>query len=424
MIIDKKLYFNSKYYLTIINCLSKVHAKETRLIGGCVRDAILDKCASDISDVDIATNILPNEVMEILKTDGIKVIPTGIAFGTITAIIEDEHFEITTLRKDISCDGRHAKVEFTNDFAEDAMRRDFTINALSYCVFTHRIYDYFGGFEDLMNHKVRFIGLPPDRIKEDYLRILRFFRFSAHYGHQIDQDGLKACTELRSGLQRVSRERIKMEMDKFITSSMKYGNLSNITHVLCHMYQSQILDTIFTIRRFEESYISGAIEFAHAINVHINQSTIYALLFYKNQESLHMKILLQFGFSRKGSSEVLNIVYQIDALNIDVLHSNIDSWLSQIWFHKTEYLQYIIAGVAVGLIKTEIAIAFINEKNSAPRPIFEIDGNDVSKIGFHGAQIGSALKLLQNEWIASDFHLTRNELLKILHDKFNESASS
>ncbi|HJD59851.1 MAG TPA: CCA tRNA nucleotidyltransferase, partial [Rickettsia endosymbiont of Omalisus fontisbellaquei] len=170
--IHKTLKIPSKEYKKILSLLNE--KGQARLIGGCVRDALLGKNSYDI---DIATDLIPSEVTNILSKATIKVIPTGLKFGTITAILNNEKFEITTLRKDIECNGRHAKVVFTNDFAEDAARRDFTINALSYCPFKNEIYDYFDGFKDLQQEKVVFIGEALDRIKEDYLRILRFFRF-------------------------------------------------------------------------------------------------------------------------------------------------------------------------------------------------------------------------------------------------------
>ncbi|XVN42748.1 MAG: hypothetical protein RCG15_00010 [Candidatus Rickettsia vulgarisii] len=145
-----------------------------RIIGGAVRDAIIGKINND---VDIATDLLPEQTEKILSEAGIKVIPTGKKHGTIAALLGDEKFEITTLRKDIDTDGRRARVAFTDDFAVDAARRDFTINALSYCPFQHKIYDYFNGVQDLQDKKLVFIGKAFDRIQEDCIRILRFFSF-------------------------------------------------------------------------------------------------------------------------------------------------------------------------------------------------------------------------------------------------------
>ena len=153
--------------------------EETRFIGGCVRDLIAKRKKK--YDVDIATTLKPKKVIELLKKKKIKIIKTGLSHGTVIAIINKEKFEITTLRKDIQTDGRHAKVEFTNDWLEDSKRRDFTMNAMS-CDIKGNLYDYHGGVKDLKKGVIKFIGEPKKRIKEDFLRILRFFRFYANYG--------------------------------------------------------------------------------------------------------------------------------------------------------------------------------------------------------------------------------------------------
>lgn len=151
---------------------------EIRYVGGCVRDTLLHR---PIQDIDIATQETPNVVIQRLEDAGLKAVPTGIKHGTVTAIVDGLSVEVTTLRRDVKTDGRHAEVAFTTDFREDAARRDFTINALS-ATPDGAVYDYFDGLSDLAARFVRFVGRPHERIQEDYLRILRFFRFHAHYG--------------------------------------------------------------------------------------------------------------------------------------------------------------------------------------------------------------------------------------------------
>ncbi len=182
---------------------------EVRFVGGCVRDAVLDR---PIRDIDIATGDPPDRVVRLLEDAGIRAIPTGIDHGTITAIVGDAHFEVTTLRLDIETDGRRARVEFTDDWQADAARRDFTINAL-YCDPEGRIYDPFGGLADLRDHRVRFVGDAQARIREDVLRLLRFFRFLAHYGHlPADQESLSACRALAGMVPTLSGERVAGEV--------------------------------------------------------------------------------------------------------------------------------------------------------------------------------------------------------------------
>jgi poly(A) polymerase len=181
----------------------------TRLVGGAVRDALLGLAGADI---DLATRLAPAEVMRRLAAAGIKAIPTGLAHGTVTAISAGIAAEVTTLRRDVATDGRHAEVAFTDDWCEDASRRDFTINALYATLPDCEISDFFGGLDDLQAGRVRFIGEPLQRIAEDHLRILRFFRFSARFARTVDVEGLDACAARANDLMALSRERIAGEM--------------------------------------------------------------------------------------------------------------------------------------------------------------------------------------------------------------------
>ena len=186
----------------------------TRYVGGAVRD---DLIGLPVSDVDLATKLKPGEVVERLEAGRIKAVPTGIDHGTVTAVSDGHPVEITTLRKDVSTDGRRATVAFTDDWKEDAARRDFTINALSADPNSGEVFDYFGGTDDLHARRVRFIGEPLQRIAEDHLRILRFFRFHARFGAgQPDAAGLEACTERANDLMALSRERIADELLKLL----------------------------------------------------------------------------------------------------------------------------------------------------------------------------------------------------------------
>ena len=184
-------------------------------VGGCVRNALLDE---PVADIDISTPFPPDEVTTRLEAAGLKVVPTGLHHGTVTAVLDGEPIEVTTFRADVETDGRHAKVAFTEDISVDAGRRDFTMNAL-YADREGQVIDPLGGLPDLHARRVRFIGLAEDRIREDYLRILRFFRFHAWYGAEgIDPDGLAACAELAEGLDRIARERIGWEFRKLLAA--------------------------------------------------------------------------------------------------------------------------------------------------------------------------------------------------------------
>jgi poly(A) polymerase len=184
-----------------------------RFIGGCVRDAIVGR---SVSDIDLATDAVPDRVVEILGGAGIRTEPTGIEHGTVTAIVRDRPYQITTLRRDVETDGRRAVVSFTTDWAEDAGRRDFTINALSADA-DGSVYDYVDGLADLAAGRVRFIGAAAERVAEDYLRILRFFRFHAGYASGApDEEALAACRAAAARIDDLSGERIWLELSRIL----------------------------------------------------------------------------------------------------------------------------------------------------------------------------------------------------------------
>ena len=185
-----------------------------RFVGGAIRDFLLGEHPVDL---DLATHHLPEEVIRRLEAAGIKAVPTGIAHGTVTAISSGTIVEVTSLRADVSTDGRRATVVFTEDWQADAGRRDFTINAIYADPYSGELFDYFGGLEDLKSRTVRFIGEPLQRIAEDHLRILRYFRFHARYGHgDPDPQALEACTQRANDLMALSRERIADELLKLL----------------------------------------------------------------------------------------------------------------------------------------------------------------------------------------------------------------
>lgn len=193
----------------------KVDGNPPRIVGGAVRDALLGIA---VADVDIATPLLPDAVTRRLEAAGIKAIPTGIDHGTVTAVADGRTFEITTLRRDVSTDGRRATVEFASEWKDDAARRDFTINALYADPESREIFDYFNGLADLDAHHIRFIGDAEQRIAEDHLRILRLFRFHARFGQgAIDAEALAAASKHASKLMALSRERIADELRKLLS---------------------------------------------------------------------------------------------------------------------------------------------------------------------------------------------------------------
>jgi poly(A) polymerase len=209
--------------------------EEARVVGGAVRNALLGLAAGDI---DIATTALPNEVIRRARAAGIKSVPTGVEHGTVTLVIDAQPFEVTTLREDTETFGRKAKVAFGRDWAGDAQRRDFTINALSVGL-DGVVHDYVGGLADIAARRVRFIGDPRQRIEEDYLRILRFFRIHAAFGAgEVDRAGYLACIAGRAGLATLSAERMRMEVLKLLVADGAIG-------AVVAMAEAGLLQSIF-----------------------------------------------------------------------------------------------------------------------------------------------------------------------------------
>jgi poly(A) polymerase len=202
------------------------NGEETRVVGGAVRNALL---AEPIGDIDLATTAVPDEVIRRAAAAGFRTVPTGIDHGTVTVLVGGKPFEVTTLRRDVETFGRHATVAFGRDWKTDAERRDFTMNALS-ATADGTVHDYVGGLADLGARRVRFIGDAGKRIAEDYLRILRFFRFHAAYGEgPPDPEGLHACIAARSGLERLSRERVRMELLKLLVARHAVASLATMS---------------------------------------------------------------------------------------------------------------------------------------------------------------------------------------------------
>lgn len=209
---DKVAFLNAKPLADVLAVLNG-GGEETRVVGGAVRNLML---GLPLTEIDLATTAAPKTVIDRVTAAGFKAVPTGIEHGTITVVADGKPFEVTTLREDVETDGRHAVVRFGRDWKNDASRRDFTVNAMSLSA-SGTVHDYCGGFADVEARRVRFIGDPDQRIAEDYLRVLRFFRFFAAYGEgEIDRAGYLACARARDKLGALSRERIRAEIMKML----------------------------------------------------------------------------------------------------------------------------------------------------------------------------------------------------------------
>ncbi|MCC2646414.1 MAG: poly(A) polymerase [Rickettsiaceae bacterium] len=392
--VNLKLEFNSENLKILAEALSST-GKSFRLIGGCVRDKILN---AQITDIDIATPLLPAEVIEACSKCSIKTVPTGIEYGTVTAIVNGEKFEITTLRKDIECFGRRVKVEYTEDYAQDAARRDFTINALSYDISEQKIYDYFGGLEDLKNSKVVFIGDAAERIKEDYLRILRFFRFSGRYAKEIDETGYHAAIEHKSGLKQLSRERITVEMDRILAHH-------NHIMVLDLMEKGGVFKEIDERISVNIQALKDLKELTQILNIQDSLATKYALLLSQTTKESLKDIVLNLRMSNKIINEIVELSKEYNPLREDLYH---------LWFNNPNlFQQRLLVLSSLKSLATDEAQSILNKMKTHEPKEFPINGNMLLALNFEGSELKNMLDKLKIKWVESNFVLTKDELLRL-----------
>jgi poly(A) polymerase len=369
-----------------------------RFVGGCVRNALLGE---EIGDIDLATSLTPQCVTERLNEKGIKSIPTGIQHGTVTAVINGKRYEITTLRIDKKTDGRRAEVEFSTDWVEDARRRDFTINTL-YADLDGRIHDPLGcGLADLEKRKVRFVGEANARIREDYLRILRFIRFSARYGRgKFDTVGLEACCQNKRGLKTLSKERVTQELSKIVTGV----GASRGVEVL---WSSGLLGGFFS-RDFEISSFKKLL----AVQSDSGEALVVARLALMCGASVS-------GLNRMSNLLILNrfwkklliwlVSKKINTIRIDLA----DVREMAINDGRDFTLCLLDLLYALGRLTRSEHQEFVMSGCLADTPAFPVGGHDMRLLGIEGEAIGFELGRLKRLWIESDFALSRSQLLDL-----------
>lgn len=369
--------------------LIKKAGGESRLVGGCVRDILLGKSHSDI---DIATTATPDVVMSVLKNAEIKVIPTGLKHGTVTAVLNEKHYEITTLRKDIETDGRHAVVEFTDSWKEDAKRRDFTINAMSMDL-QGEVHDYFDGQKDLQSKLVKFVGNPEKRIEEDYLRILRYFRFISYFGDQdIHKSSLKACQNLAKGLKKISGERIRIEMLKILTSPFA-------VRAFILMNEGGVLE-VLGVKGLTDKFHN----YIFTENPYINLAAILRAAGYKKLDVSRLATRWRLSKKEKFNLEQLVVMKDV-ALELPLVFQRRATYV----YGKEAYVD------CIKLLNIEspsiVCKQLVERANAWEMPEFKIDGENIVKLGYNGPQIGKMLRKLHQMWIDSDFELSKEQLL-------------
>ncbi|WP_250296835.1 CCA tRNA nucleotidyltransferase [Wolbachia endosymbiont of Oedothorax gibbosus] len=374
----------------IIDAIEKFGG-EARLVGGCVRDSILQR---DVHDIDLATNLLPHQTIKALKLRNIKTIPTGLKHGTITAILNQRSFEITTLRHDVKCDGRHAKVEFTNNWQADASRRDFTFNAL-YADKHGHIYDYFGGIEDLKAQRLSFIGNAEDRIKEDYLRILRAFRFHAKICvRDLSDEILSVCKKHSHMIQNLSGERIRDEILKLLECNDPFPTLKS-------MQESDVLQKIIP-KEVKCEILSSVL----LINTDALVKLALLLRTTKNDRlSLGEYVSKFLRLSNKQKKKLLFLLS--NDIKTELSEKEQKKYISL--FGRELYCDLVkICGVESG----ENVDEYISFANTFNIPKFPLSGDDLISIGHQpGKSLGRSLELLRQHWEDSSYTLTKEELV-------------
>jgi poly(A) polymerase len=386
--------------------------EEARVVGGAVRNALL---GFPVAEIDVATTALPDEVMRRVAAAGGKAIPTGIEHGTVTAILDHRPIEVTTLREDVETFGRKARVKFGRDWRADAERRDFTINALSLTA-DGIVHDYVGGPDDIAAHRVRFIGDPQRRIEEDYLRILRFFRFHAHFGEGApDAAGVLACIRARAGLDTLSRERVRMEMLKLLVAA-------RATPTLAVMAESGLLGMVLGGVAYLASF-ENTIKVDAALAVEADASRRLGALGVWVEEDAE-RLTQRLRLSNAESERLLaldgwwRMAPQPDARAARALLYQLgpQSFADRVfvaWARSD-------AGAADGAWHE---LASLPQRWTAPA--FPLKAADFMRRGVaEGPPLGVALRAAEAAWIAADFPLDRAALETIADQTVRETPAS
>lgn len=378
----------------------KQNSEDARVVGGAVRNALLNR---EITDIDIATTCEPDIIIKYAVEAGFKAIATGLEHGTVTIVTTDKTFEVTSLRQDVKTDGRHAHVVFTKNWEADANRRDFTINAL-YLTSQGEIYDYVNGLKDIKTKYVKFIGDASQRIKEDYLRILRFFRFYAYYGLGApDRDALLSCTALKFGLERISAERIWTELKKILIAP-------NPLRAILWMRKTEILNLIIPqSAKWGVDLLPLLLQAEEKFTWNIQESPLLRLqaIIPKRLDSI-----ISLGKKLKLSNKELKRL--TSWTKVPILDDNIQIDKFLFLYGRDAVIDNIKLTIAQNLSNSCMFNKLLYKAKKHPIPIFEITGKDLLNLGMKpGKDLGKILQQLKLKWLESNCKLTKEELLKL-----------
>ena len=369
---------------------------EARFVGGSVRDALLGK---QIGDIDIATPASPERVIELLEKAGIKVVPTGLAHGTVTAVVPPRHFEITTLRRDVETYGRRARVAFDADWAADAARRDFTINAI-FLTPDGTLHDPVGGLVDLRARRVRFVGDPATRIAEDVLRLLRYYRFEAHFGNGTgDGPARAACRAAAHSLPILSAERVAQELAKLLETPDPIA-------VLRMMQEDGVLAVVLPeARRLKR--LQRLIEIEPAVDPLLR---LAALIEVDGEGATALAARLRFSNARRDRLRGLSRPWPVDQRG-DVREQR--RALYRLGVERYRAVAWLMA--AEGEVSRSQLTQLLDLAGSWTPPVFPLDGRDVTTLGIPtGERVGRLLAAVRDWWEAGDFTADRAACLAYL----------
>ncbi len=412
-LLDKKLadapWLRSETSRHLLDALT-AEGHPARFVGGCVRDGLLGLVTPD-TDLDLTTPARPNEIIALLKKAAIKVIPTGLNHGTVTALCGDQVFEITTLREDIDCDGRHAEVRFTDDFRLDAARRDFTINAMSVDT-DGKLYDYFNGRKDLALGRIRFVGDADKRVREDYLRILRFFRFFAGYGKKpVDMTALAACRDHKSRINGLSGERIRAEMFKLLCAHDPQSALELMTEtdVITEVLPPDLAFTSLTRllsiepRKDPILRLAALLRTAAPYEGHVASIADYWRLSNKDRDRL---------FTLTAERRVSVVATKLKARK-DIYRLGGKAYLDLVCLSAAETLD----AKSENLVNARGLVA------NWTSPVMPVNGQDLIVRGIKpGPELGDLLASLEAWWLDHDMKPTRGDCILELETRLNNKA--
>lgn len=401
-------WLENKDLQSLLEILS-ADGEEAMVNGGAVRNSLLGE---PVADVDISTIMLPEIVIQRLEAENIKVVPTGIEHGTVTAVINRRPYEITTLRADIETNGRHAVVQFGKDWREDAMRRDFTINAL-YVNRYGEILDPLDGTGDIEARRVRFIGTAEDRINEDHLRILRFFRFFAWYGHGApDRESLKACVRMKHSIEELSVERVWSEFHKLLGApdparAILWMRQSGVLNVVLPESEKWGIDAFQRMVRTESELEWPTDPLLRLMAIIPPQANIV--------ENLCERLKTSNSVRNRLENWATSVLPPVDIVFSDLgkrLYQGSQQGITDRMKLDLARLRDVGTRDDNALVDASKVAKLLEFSVSWQRPEFSVKGRDLVELGMKpGKEMGDKLSELELNWIESGFALGKNELL-------------